>query len=764
VTFNPLLYDREKSLPMMSLQALRFVPGLAAGRRCVLIVLGAFAGTAGAGPDLPRPASLQPAVDFWTRIYARVSSSEGLLHDRDNLAIVYDKLELENGYRHPARERRIRQRRAHYRRILQRLASGKRANLGPAQRHVLELWPDGVSDARLRRAARNIRFQLGQADKFRQGLIRAGAWEPHMRSMLAEMELPAELAALPHVESSFNPDAYSRLGAAGIWQFTRLTGRRFLRVDHIVDERMDPFAATEAAGRLLKQNYSVTGDWGLAVTAYNHGLAGIRRAVRITGSNDIADIIDGYDGRRWGFASRNFYPAFLAAVEVDEHARAYFGELERREPLVTETVRLPFYTRVEAVLEAHPVDRASLRKLNRGLRAPVWRGQKYIPEGYALRLPVGADQPAPATVIAGIGGDQRYAAQVPDVQHRVRRGESLSGIAARYDTSLQDLMAMNNLRSPHRIRAGQRLRLPVDGKGAIEGDTYKVNPGDTLAEIARRAGIPTGALAEANNLDTDSPLEPGQKLRIAAAQPSVETAASGDVVPEPGAGTDAVADREIHTPLPPAQPHWSSTDPVDALARQISALTSPAAGAPTSTPSSDPALLHADRAPAAPDPATTGDLTADPSDYSVAPDHTIRVQPAETLGHYAEWLELRASDLRRLNNLRYGQPLVIGERLKLEFARVEPASFESRRRNHHREVQSAFFQRHHIRGTRSHRIDPGDSLWTLTRPDTDIPVWLLRQYNPDRDFADLQPGDRIRMPIVEQQQTSPVVAEGERDA
>ena len=729
-----------------------------------LLVLGlVWATSAQAASELPRPASLQPAVDFWTRIYSDVSTSEGLLHDRNNLAVVYEKVKLKNGYRHPARERRIRRRRAHYRRILNTLASGQRNNLNAEEQRVLNLWPDDVSNGRLRQAAHGIRFQLGQSDKFRRGLIRAGAWEPHMRSMLADMELPPELAALPHVESSFNPDAYSRVGAAGIWQFTRLTGRRFMRVDHIVDERMDPFAATEAAGRLLQQNYSITGDWGLAITAYNHGLAGIRRAARSVGSNDIADIIARYDGRRWGFASRNFYPAFLAAVEVDENARKYFGEYEPREPLVTETVTLPFYTTVEAVLQAHPVDRATLRELNRGLRAPVWQGQKHIPRGYSLRLPAGPDQPDPKTVLAGITGEQRYAQQVPDVQHTVRRGESLSGIAARYDTSLQDLMAMNNLRSAHRIRAGQTLRLPVDGKSAIEADSYRVSQGDTLSEIARRAGIPTAELAEANNLDRNATLQPGQTLKIAAAEPARDTAAPAGAIRRPEAG-DAVSERDISMPLAPAEPHWTGDDPVDALTRQISALTSPAAGEPQSTPTSDPGLGSLDTAVSAADPETTGDLAADPSDYSVADNRTIEIQAAETLGHYAEWLELRASDLRRVNNLRYGEPLVIGNRLELDFARVEPATFEKRRRNYHRELQSAFFERNHIRASRTYRIERGDSLWKLTRPSTDIPVWLLRQYNPDLDFSSLKPGDEIRMPVVEQQEAGPVVAEDEAEA
>ena len=91
------------------------------------------------------------------------------------------------------------------------------------------------------------------------------------------MGLPTELAALPHVESSFNTYAYSKVGAAGMWQFMRGTGRRFLRIDAAVDERLDPYRSTEAAASFLEQNYIVLGSWPLALTAYNHGAGGMKR-------------------------------------------------------------------------------------------------------------------------------------------------------------------------------------------------------------------------------------------------------------------------------------------------------------------------------------------------------------------------------------------------------------------------------------------------------------------------------------------------------
>jgi membrane-bound lytic murein transglycosylase D len=144
-------------------------------------------------------------------------------------------------------------------------------------------------------------------------------------------------------------------------------------------------------------------------------------------------------------------------------------------------------------------------------------------------------------------------------------------------------------------------------------------------------------------------------------------------------------------------------------------------------------------------PAAEG-LLADPGDYSVASDGTVEVQAAETLGHYAEWLDVRASRLRHLNGMRYGTPLAIGARLKLDFGRVDKQSFEERRSEHHRSLQGEFFERYAIDGTRTHVVRRGDSIWQIAERKYDVPVWLVRQYNPDVDFAELHAGAKITIP------------------
>ena len=143
------------------------------------------------------------------------------------------------------------------------------------------------------------------------------------------------------------------------------------------------------------------------------------------------------------------------------------------------------------------------------------------------------------------------------------------------------------------------------------------------------------------------------------------------------------------------------------------------------------------------------DLLADPNDYSVVANESIEVQAAETLGHYADWLEIRAWRLRHLNDMRYGQPVVVGRRLTLDFSRVTATEFEHRRLAYHRGLQESFFKRYRISGTSTHIIRRGDSLWILARREYGIPIWLLRQYNPDMDFDAVDVGAKVTIPQIE---------------
>ena len=278
---------------------------------CPLIFL--IYGAAGADETFPAPPELKPDVDFWVSIFTTYSAEEGVLHDNRNLAIIYDRLAMPSTLSRRERQRRVAARRKELTAVLRSLASGKREKLSDEQARVLALWPDDVDNKTLKDAASRIRYQQGLRERFREGLERSGRWRNYVNEQFTALGVPVEIVALPHVESSYNPGARSHVGASGIWQFTRSTGRRYMRVDHVVDERNDQFSATRAAGRLLAYNYSITGNWPMAITAYNHGLAGVRRAMKQFGDTAYVEILRNYKGRTFGFASRNFYVAFLAA-------------------------------------------------------------------------------------------------------------------------------------------------------------------------------------------------------------------------------------------------------------------------------------------------------------------------------------------------------------------------------------------------------------------------------------------------------------------
>jgi len=707
-----------------------------------------------AAEDLSRPAGLEPSIAFWRSVFAEVTSQQALVHDNRELSIVYDTVDLPENVGTRQRRRIADQTRKKYQAILRQLASGDRNGLTSEQKRVLSLWPEDVTDDELRKAAKRIRFQQGLADRFRAGLVRSGRWQDHIRVSLSDAGVPRELASLPHVESSYNPAARSHVGASGLWQFTRGTGRRFMQIDHVVDERRDPYASSEAAAALLQYNYSILKSWPLAITAYNHGVGGMRRAQRQLGTDDIEVIIREYNGRAFGFASRNFYVAFLAANEVAENAEQYFGVIEKDTPTPQVVIRLNDYVATDTLEDVLGVSRSTLQEYNPALLKSVWTGLKYVPRGFELRLPADAIDSSPAEVLATIPSELRFARQTPDLEHRVERGESLSVIAARYDTTVSELVAVNNLRSRHKIRAGQVINLPYKG-GAIaipaDADTYTVRSGDTVSEIATRAGIRPSELLAMNSMASGNRIYPGQELivRIDESAQPVVVATAPQPQPQPQSEPEPQPVAAVTEPQPAAAP--------EIVTSEFDAIAEPEAEATVTIVESGAAVV-ADAAAEQEDlPASAGtDMAslADPSDYLVAADGTIEIQAEETLGHYADWLGIRTQRLRDLNGYSFRQPAVIGRRLKLKFQDVDRNQFASLRIAYHRELQETFFARYRIVDTTVHKLRSGESLFVLSLRRYKVPVWLLRQYNPDLDIDRLRPGAQVIFPQIERASAS----------
>jgi len=766
-------------------------------------------------PDFPRPPGLEPDIAFWRRVYTEIDTSSGFIHDSSYLGVVYRTVRFPEGASGRDRNRVLRSAYEELREILARLASGKRDGLTDAERRVLEAWPDDVSNEQLRGAGERLRFQLGQSDRFRSGLIRAGRWKPYIDSVLERRGLPPELAALPHVESSFDPTAYSKVGAAGMWQFTRSTGLRYMRIDHIVDERRDPYFSTVAAARLLQNNFDVLQSWPLALTAYNHGVAGMRQAVQQQKTTDIETIVRNYKGRTFGFASRNFYVAFLAALDIDREPERYFGPLTPDSPANTVTVAVPDFVTVDAIETALDIDRRRLRYWNPALTDAVWSSDKFVPQGFELRLPaaLGADL---AARIASIPAADRYAAQMPDIYHRVGRGDTISQIAARYGVSMSSLIELNGLNSRAFIRAGQVLRLPGSGStmpvslaqvaaGDDNDTTYIVRSGDSVAQIAKRFGITEETLLAKNAIRDRNRIFAGQELRVGGdalepeVMPAVATRAMDVATP-----AEAAADEIVLAVLPAASEPVAAATLEGPLSRadqqrllaaegvlatigensfddttETETETEAETAAFFDGPDAEAYLTAADSSTQFDEPGADGydetsaesnvldseqaELAADPSDYLVAADDSIEVQALETLGHYADWLQIRTQRLRDINNLPFGQAVVIGERLKLDFATVDAATFEQRRIAYQRSTQEAFFQSYQITDTVEHVIRPGESLWVLALRRYRVPVWLVRQFNPDLDLDNVDLGTVVKFPELRPITSAPAPAQAAND-
>jgi membrane-bound lytic murein transglycosylase D len=345
---------------------------------------------------------LESRIDFWRKVFTKYGAEDVIVHDRFHVNLIYavatdatakdivrrvkdDLREIGDGLSTPEA-------------LSETASSTLEAILGAGlepSRPLLEALLDGVHT------------QRGVTERFRGGIIRSGRYLESFQRIMEDNDVPAELALLPLVESSYE-NARSVAAAVGVWQFTRPTSRGYLIVRRSVDERLDPVKSARAAAKLLKSHYDVLGSWPLAITAYNHGRGGMLRAKAEHGA-DLPAIIDQYRSPLFGYASMNFYTEFLAAIDVYEHRQDYFGALALERPVAR-----------PAVAKAAASDNA----------AGTGRSDKAA----------ATENPTPAR----------------PASYTVRRGDTLSNIARRFGTSIQNLMSWNKL-AGHSIYAGQIL-------------------------------------------------------------------------------------------------------------------------------------------------------------------------------------------------------------------------------------------------------------------------------------------------------------------
>ena len=356
------------------------------------------------GPFAVEP-DLRNRVRFWIDVYTKYHTWYRVLHDTKYPNIVYAVIDMRNVIENSKFSKWQKRGkingavRAKKREILAALreldARSSELELGTfipsaLQKRIIRKYKPvrGVDKYKEAGIRKRIRTQSGLRENFVEGMYESGRYIPGMRKIVKSMGLPTEIVYLPFLESGFDKKALSKVGASGIWQFIPSTGKFFLRVDEAVDERNDPMKAAEGAALLMKQNYSSLKHWPLAITAYNHGRSGMLRAVRSVKSNSLAEIIASYNGPNFGFASANFYSAFMAALHVAKNGKFYFGNVELAAPLSFEEFIMPEYMDLTVLTQHVGIDLEVMSDYNPGLTPAVYAGDKYIPVGYTLRIPI----------------------------------------------------------------------------------------------------------------------------------------------------------------------------------------------------------------------------------------------------------------------------------------------------------------------------------------------------------------------------------------
>jgi len=338
--------------------------------------------------SIPAGGVLREEVDFWIKVYGKLSTHEGMIHDAKYPTVVYGEYDFSKIKMR--RHRFVKREKERLKKVLLELHRNGGVGTDAESKRIAELFR-GIDDpSKFLNAAhyKRIRFQLGQKDQFLDGYHLSGEYLPFMEEIFIKRGMPFELTRLPFVESSFNTRARSKVGASGIWQFMKTTGGDFLMINDAIDERNDPLRATEAAAALLKINYDTLGNWPLAVTAYNHGRSSLLRATNRLGTHDLEEIILRNRIRGFGFASSNFYACLVAALEVERNPDKYFSvPVDRNRPHRFYEVELPAPIRLKDLLSFMRLKRRAVVELNPGFTDLALSSKRKIPKGYRLRLP-----------------------------------------------------------------------------------------------------------------------------------------------------------------------------------------------------------------------------------------------------------------------------------------------------------------------------------------------------------------------------------------
>lgn len=517
----------------------------------------------------PRYTQLKPVVAFWTQVFGDYSENQSVIHSMEYPQKVFQVLDFRSDAARMSaanlnqlRDQEVKRTKEHYDDVLQQVHELRRTpdQMNSEQRRIFDLYADIPNDNRFLDAVGTLRSQRGLKERTQQALEISNKYLPSMESTFREHDMPVSLTRLPLVESSFNIEAYSKAGAAGLWQFIPSSARIYMRLNNIVDDRRDPWTSTDAAARHLKDDYRVLGDWPLAITAYNHGRGGIARALTAVNGTTIVDLIQNFSGSRFGFAGKNYYAEFLAAIDVERKYAKSQDQSRQRDVMRFDVVETKHYVPYETLRRLCGADDDLFRRLNPAYRPEVIEGKMYVPPGHLIRVPAGSAKTFEVAYSKLSSGEKFDSQRSIYELVKVKKGDNLAKIAKRFGVSTSKLASINGISKKHAVRPGQILKVPPHmearpgpvtvavgeskpqqtraqkraeeleeakasskkGKGkksktvAVAYQVHKVKSGQTLSSIAKRYNTSVSSLREANNLGGDSHIKPGMKLKIPA--------------------------------------------------------------------------------------------------------------------------------------------------------------------------------------------------------------------------------------------------------
>ncbi len=575
---------------------------------------------------------LEQDVRFWKIVFTQYNHNQYIFHDANNLRIIYKVVTFDTTVDERSRAEKEKHLRNEIKQGLLNLAK-KPAEINAAdswEARLRKLYGDSAASEVYRQAAGQIRVQQGMRDKFAKGLERALAYLPFLKEVFREQGLPEELAYLPHIESSFNTAARSHVGASGMWQFMRSTARLYMKVNRIIDQRLDPLVSTRAAARLLKYNYKKTGDWALALTAYNYGLSGMIRAAKSNGP-DYITVRNTFKHRRFQFASRNFYPEFLAVLEIMEDWQRLFPDIQPARFPAKIACQLKQPINLPRLARKLGLPLSDLKAINPVYTYRAWRGWVNIPSGYWINFPIETD---------------------------------LARIENYLENSLPELA-------------------------------------EVKAQPEQADEVPAFSIAAASAL----PPEPrAEKTEAANSQDGFWP----EFGKKPGVSSGHIATQ-------PVLQYWE---------KQI--------------------MQHHPE-----NMLSVENLQADIRKELQVKGKSIEVFANETLGHFADWLQIPTHRLRAINHLAYGRKIFQGQKLQLDFSYVSPREFLEKRFAYHQSILKSVLHDKQFVRYEEYEISRGESVWKLAQYRYKIPVDMIQYLNFHADINRLHPGDVLRIPVFQ---------------